>query len=287
MPRAGAALLVALVAAAVSTSSASAAGDPAVAALQVALRVKHLYPGQVDGVEGPLTDRAIRRFQRRRGLRVDGIAGQRTRTALGKQWRHRLGSRPLQEGNRGWDVAALQFRLSWHGFPGGTFDGVFGPRTERAVRGFQQWAGLGVDGVVGNATLARLARPRASAPPSLLRPLDAAVTSPFGPRASRFHAGVDMAASIGAPVRAAAAGQVSFAGWNDGFGRLVTVTHSHGLSTFYAHLSRIGVRPGQRVAAGARIGRVGRSGVRVSGPHLHFEVHVRGAAVDPLPALRR
>jgi murein DD-endopeptidase MepM/ murein hydrolase activator NlpD len=83
----------------------------------------------------------------------------------------------------------------------------------------------------------------------------------------------------------AAAGRVTFAGVSSGgWGRLVTIAHTRGTRTLYAHLSTVAVHVGQRVQAGQRIGRVGASG-RASGPHLHFEVQVRGAAVDPLPAL--
>ena len=71
-----------------------------------------------------------------------------------------------------------------------------------------------------------------------------------------------------------------------GWGRMVLVTHRAGVSTLYAHLSRIGVRVGQSVARGAVLGRVGMTG-RATGPHLHFEVYVRGAAVDPLTAVER
>jgi murein DD-endopeptidase MepM/ murein hydrolase activator NlpD len=78
---------------------------------------------------------------------------------------------------------------------------------------------------------------------------------------------------------------VIFTGWLDAFGRLATVAHRRGVSTYYAHLSRIEVQPGERLSAGSEIGTVGRSGVMVSGPHLHFEAHVRGAAADPAPAL--
>ena len=287
MRKAGVILLAGLVVGVICSSPAHAAGDPSVAALQVALRAKNVYTGEVDGVEGPLTDRAIRVFQRRRGLTVDGIAGRRTRAALGRPWQRRPGRRLLRTGARGWDVAALQFQLSWHGFPLGPFDGIYGPRTEGSVMSFQRWASLGVDGAAGGATIAALRRPRSRVPIRIERPVAAPVSSRFGPRESRFHAGVDLAAPRGSPVRAAAAGMVSFAGWMDGFGRLITIDHRSETTTFYAHLSRFSVRPGEHVSGGERIGYVGSSGVLVSGPHLHFEVRVRYASVDPLPALRR
>ncbi|HLM93707.1 MAG TPA: M23 family metallopeptidase, partial [Gaiellaceae bacterium] len=70
-----------------------------------------------------------------------------------------------------------------------------------------------------------------------------------------------------------------------GYGRLVVVSHRYGMRSFYAHLKRVTVREDQRVARGTRIGLVGSSG-HSTGPHLHFELRRRGAAVDPLPALR-
>jgi murein DD-endopeptidase MepM/ murein hydrolase activator NlpD len=78
---------------------------------------------------------------------------------------------------------------------------------------------------------------------------------------------------------------VAYAGWlPGGWGLLVAVAHRDGTRTLYAHLSRVEVRVGERVQAGWQVGRVGATG-HASGPHLHFEVRVRGAAVDPLPAL--
>ena len=107
----------------------------------------------------------------------------------------------------------------------------------------------------------------------------------FGPRGDRFHTGIDYPAQTGAPVVAAAAGRVTWAGWRTGgWGLLVVVDHGRGLRTLYAHLSRAHVVVGQRLLAGSLLGRVGASG-RSSGPHLHFEARIRGAAVDPGPAL--
>ena len=97
---------------------AGAGGNPEVAALQVGLRERGLYRGTVDGVLGPGTERAVLRFQRRAGLSADGVPGPRTRKALGRYGKRApLGGRPLLVGMRGWDVAALQFALAWHGFP--------------------------------------------------------------------------------------------------------------------------------------------------------------------------
>ena len=107
----------------------------------------------------------------------------------------------------------------------------------------------------------------------------------FGPRGNRFHAGIDILAPRGTPVGAAAAGHVTWAGrLAGGWGNLVVVAHADGVRTMYAHLSSIAVRLGQRVARGDRLGAVGATG-DATGPHLHFEVRLRGAAVDPRPAL--
>ena len=86
-------------------------------------------------------------------------------------------------------------------------------------------------------------------------------------------------------MHAAAVGRVTFAGpTTSGYGNLVVVTHTEGVKTMYAHLSRIVAYRGEAVTVGTLVGLVGATG-EATGPHLHFEVRVRGAAVDPLPAL--
>ena len=263
-----------------------AAGEPDTAALQVGLRQRGFYTGTIDGVRGTSTVAAVRRFQRRVGLAADGVAGPRTRSALGRFGRNSpLGSRELGVAMRGWDVAALQFALAWHGFPSGVFDGVFGTSTTRALRRFQGWSGLRADGRAGSAVYAALKAPLPTCPISLAPPVPGPYTDVFGPRGRRFHAGIDYPGSRGTPVAAAAPGRVTFAGWSaGGWGRLVTIRHAGSTRTMYAHLSQVGVRVGQWVEAGQRIGRMGSSG-EATGPHLHFEVRIRGAALDPLRAL--
>ena len=263
--------------------SAVAAGNPEIAALQVGLRKHRLYPGQVDGVLGSGTMSAVRRLQRKAGLAADGVPGAQTRQALGRYGRRApLGGRVLGAGTRGWDVAALQFALAWHGFPSGAFDGVFGTATDRALRKFQRWARLAPDGLAGSAVVAALRAAVPACPVRLAPPMATAYTDVFGPRGNRFHAGVDYPAAIGAPVAASASGRVTFAGWSPGgWGYLVTIAHTNGVRSLYAHLSSVSVRVGQWVPLGRRIGRVGASG-RATGPHLHFEVRRRDAAVDPL-----
>ncbi|QIQ88277.1 MAG: M23 family metallopeptidase [Erythrobacter sp.] len=116
------------------------------------------------------------------------------------------------------------------------------------------------------------------------------ITSGFGYRRDPFngrgamHAGIDFKGAFGSPIFAAAKGRVSFAGWRSGYGKCVEVTHATGLVTRYAHLSRIDVKRGQRVEAGATLGGLGSSG-RSTGPHLHFEVRLNNRAVNPRPFL--
>ena len=284
-PKALAAAFVVFLALAAPTA-ALAVGKPNVAALQVALRARGLYVGTIDGLAGPSTTVGLRRFQRRARIAVDGVAGPQTRRALGRYARHRLGKRLLNMGKSGWDVAALQFALATHGFPSGTFDGGFGAHTDAALRRFQRFTKLGADGVAGPATYAALRRPPARSPISVRRPVRAPLGDRFGPRDNRFHTGIDFTAWSGVNVRAAASGRVVHAGWDSGgYGYLVTLGHGNGVRTMYAHLSAVLVHRGQRIAAGVSLGRVGATG-HAFGPHLHFEVRVRGAAVDPLPALR-
>jgi murein DD-endopeptidase MepM/ murein hydrolase activator NlpD len=259
-------------------------GNARVAALQIELRQRGLYSETIDGVAGPQTRRAVSLLQRRAGLVADGVAGQHTFAKLGGM--PSLRQRVLAVGERGIDVAALQFTLAWHGFPSGTFDGAFGSHTDAALRRFQRWAGLVPDGRSGPATAAALDRPPPSSPLGLTRPIEGPVTDGFGPRGARFHSGIDIPAAAGVGVVAAGPGRVTWAGWRDGgWGQLVVVAHSNGVRTMYAHLSTVEVRLGARVGAGFEVGRVGSTG-DATGPHLHFEVRLRGAAVDPLTALR-
>lgn len=116
---------------------------------------------------------------------------------------------------------------------------------------------------------------------SFIWPVSASITSPFGWRWGRMHEGIDLGAGEGTPIAAAAAGTVIHAGWLGGYGNLVVIDHGGGISTAYGHQSSIAVSTGQAVAQGEVIGYVGNTG-HSFGAHLHFEVRVNGAAVDPL-----
>jgi len=116
-------------------------------------------------------------------------------------------------------------------------------------------------------------------------------TSGFGMRQDPFvrgpamHTGLDIRADTGEPARATAAGTVTMAGWNGGYGKMVEVDHGNGFATRYAHLSAIDVEVGQSIRIGQIVGRVGTTG-RSTGPHLHYETRVDGDAVDPQKFLR-
>src|SRR5688572_10596827 len=141
---------------ALQASSARGQGDAEVAALQVGLRARGAYAGPIDGLFGPQTEKAVRHLQRRRGLAVDGIPGPRTRAALGRYGRPRLGSRVVRLGAFGWDVAVLQFMLARCGTAPGAVDASFGVQTRSAVLLYQRRTRIVRDGVAGPATLSRL-----------------------------------------------------------------------------------------------------------------------------------
>jgi murein DD-endopeptidase MepM/ murein hydrolase activator NlpD len=270
---------VALALALAAPAAARAAGDADIAALQVGLAAQALYAGDVDGFAGPRTLAGVGRLP---GATTPLSPA--TRAALGDFGAHALGGRPLVKGTAGWDVAALQFLLAWHGFPSGILDGHFGSHTKAALLAFQRWAGIDPIGVAGPQTLAALRQPPPVSPLRMSLPIDAAGTDGFGPRGMRFHTGIDYAAPFGTPVLAARDGVVAAVSVLPGYGTVVEVQHEQGVTTLYAHLSRSLVKPGRRVAGGAVVGLVGMTG-DATGPHLHFEVRVRGAAIDPASAL--
>jgi murein DD-endopeptidase MepM/ murein hydrolase activator NlpD len=114
----------------------------------------------------------------------------------------------------------------------------------------------------------------------LIWPVSGPVVSGFGWRWGRMHEGIDIAVGSGTPIAAAAAGVVIYAGWMGGYGNLIIIDHGGGLATAYAHQSSFAVGGGP-VGQGQTIGYVGCTG-HCFGDHLHFEVRVNGAAVDPL-----
>jgi murein DD-endopeptidase MepM/ murein hydrolase activator NlpD len=127
-----------------------------------------------------------------------------------------------------------------------------------------------------------LAVPSDSTPSAsgLIWPVSGPVVSGFGWRWGRMHEGLDIAAGSGTPIAAAASGVIIYAGWMGGYGNLIIIDHGGGLATAYAHQTSFAVGGGP-VSQGQTIGYVGCTG-HCFGPHLHFEVRVNGAAVDPL-----
>ena len=123
----------------------------------------------------------------------------------------------------------------------------------------------------------------------LARPVRVAhrFTSGFGVRRdpkngrARMHKGADFAGPRGTPIHATGDGVVVFAGWQSGYGRVIKIRHAFGFETVYAHLNKIRVKKGQRVAQGDRIGDMGNTG-RSTGVHLHYEVRVGGKPVNPI-----
>ncbi|HUE84250.1 MAG TPA: M23 family metallopeptidase [Pyrinomonadaceae bacterium] len=108
--------------------------------------------------------------------------------------------------------------------------------------------------------------------------------NPFGGGSWEFHSGQDIDAPAGVPIVSGASGKISFVGWQNGYGQLVIIDHGGGLTTRYAHLSKIEVKLDQTVERGQFIGLVGSTG-RSTGPHLHYEVRINDQPVNPLPYL--
>jgi murein DD-endopeptidase MepM/ murein hydrolase activator NlpD len=112
-------------------------------------------------------------------------------------------------------------------------------------------------------------------------PARGTVTSPFGYRWGRLHAGIDIGAPSGAPIYAARGGVVSFSGVMGGYGNIIVLDHGDGMTTRYAHQSALGASVGQTVRVGDRIGAVGNTGSS-TGPHLHFEVRINDQPQNPI-----
>jgi murein DD-endopeptidase MepM/ murein hydrolase activator NlpD len=133
--------------------------------------------------------------------------------------------------------------------------------------------GSGSSGVSGGSSI------------SFSMPARGRITSPFGMRWGRMHNGIDIAAPTGTPIYASAAGQVTFSGWNGGYGNLVIINHGNGMETYYAHNSKNLVSKGQNVSKGAHIANMGSTG-NSTGPHVHFEIRRNGTPLNPMNFLR-
>jgi murein DD-endopeptidase MepM/ murein hydrolase activator NlpD len=201
----------------------------------------------------------------------------------------------LRMGSLGQAVRDLQRELRRRGSRV-VIDGSYGLGTKRAVQRLQKRFGMTASGVATAPFLARLgitvhqvaADSSTTTPvafqgivPTLIWPAAGPINSPFGTRWGRMHEGIDIGAKDGSPVVAAAAGTVTQAGWESGYGNLVVVDHGGGVSTAYAHLSEITVTDKQSVQPGEQVGNVGSTG-HSTGPHLHFEVRLGEDPHDPL-----
>lgn len=118
---------------------------------------------------------------------------------------------------------------------------------------------------------------------SLVRPVSGVISARFAENSSirrSAHTGLDIAASTGTPIVAAASGKVTFSGWKGSYGNMIVVTHSNGVQTYYAHCSKLYFEAGASVSQGQVIGTVGSTG-NSTGPHLHLEIRVNGVAYNP------
>lgn len=118
---------------------------------------------------------------------------------------------------------------------------------------------------------------------SLIQPISGTITSRFGSSSSRrsgAHTGLDIGASKGTPIHAAASGTVTFAGKKGSYGNMIVITHENGVQTYYAHCSKLYASAGQTVSQGDTIAAVGSTG-NSTGPHLHLEIRINGLAYNP------
>ncbi|KKL69339.1 hypothetical protein LCGC14_2115920, partial [marine sediment metagenome] len=156
---------------------------------------------------------------------------------------------------------------------------------------FSTKGGVDADGLRANSILEKLDRMNLYRIAAQKTPFAVPVkesfrfTSGFGPRWGRMHNGTDFAASLGTPIYSTADGVVIHSGWSSGFGKLVKIQHEFGIQTYYAHMSKLRVKKGQRVSRGERIGDMGTTG-RSTGVHLHYEVRVGGKPVNPMTYIK-
>jgi peptidoglycan hydrolase-like protein with peptidoglycan-binding domain len=266
---------------------------PQVCRLQRALvRAGETVP--VDGGFGPQTRTAVRRAQRRLGLRPSGVANRRLlgRLRSGRGRKAPVAPGTLAIGADGRRVRLLQVALRRRGFSV-AIDGAFGPRTRLAVARFQRREGLPVNGAADIGLLRRLgavgARHLEVFP---VQGVHSYIDDFRAPRTTGPHRATDIIAARGTPLVAVTDGVIqSLSRADTGLGGIrLWLRDDAGTTYYYAHLSSIapGLVPGSRVVAGQRVGAVGRTGNARGGVHhLHFEVHPGGGrALNPYRELR-
>lgn len=264
--------------------------------------------GGADGIFGSGTEAAVKDYQGRRGLTVNGMADAPTATLLGM-----LPATPLlAKGAHSSAVTTMQQQLIKVGISvKGGADGWYGSGTAAAVAAFQGNKGIPVTGSLDEATSAILANAAAKAPTSTTSPVTAPVTAPANgsilfpmPKTCRFwdtwgaarsggrkRQGVDIIASSGTSLFAVQNGTITkkqSAYPGSLAGNALWLTTADGTYYFYAHLSGFadGIGVGSKVNAGTTIGYVGKTG-NASVPHLHFEVHPKGGStVNPYPIVK-
>ena len=260
---------------------------PLVAQVQKALQIP------ADGIFGPQTDDAVRRYQARAGMHVDGIVGPLTWASLFErpsavgatnvppQVRQRL-ERELREAGERLDTRAREstrdlFGSSDEAAPpaGGEGSDPASPEESDPAEGSDPAPPVDGGGQERSAPVGT-----SCGSSTVASPVNGTVTSGFGPRWGRNHDGLDIAAPAGTAIRAAACGSVTIAGTQSGYGNMVCITHNSSFSTCYAHMSRFAVSQGAQVRQGQVIGYVGCTG-SCTGPHVHFETRVNGQAQDP------
>lgn len=131
----------------------------------------------------------------------------------------------------------------------------------------------------GKVSKAKIGKGYKSAGINFIRPVSGTVSSRYGPRWGTTHKGTDIAASTGTPIKAAAAGTVTFSGKYSTYGNLVIISHGNGVQTYYGHCSVLNVKEGQKVSSGQVIAKVGSTG-NATGPHLHFEIRINGVSYN-------
>jgi murein DD-endopeptidase MepM/ murein hydrolase activator NlpD len=270
---------------------------------ELVVHVQRALQIPADGIFGVQTDTAVRQYQIRSGLEVDGIVGPATWAALFESGSATGGSNvsPQIKERLEQELATAGRRLDAQaqGVAGTQDSGLFGGSDEGT--GADPVAGSGDDttgGSVGGGDAGDVPAGGQTDTPSaggglegstpvsgacgstVSTPVNGTVTSEFGPRGGRNHDGVDIAAPTGTAVRAAACGSVTLAGTQSGYGNIVCVTHTNAFSTCYAHLSSFATSQGAQVQQGQVIGYVGCTG-SCTGPHLHFETRVNGQAQNP------
>lgn len=202
-----------------------------------------------------------------------------------------LGANPaLANSSNAADIAApLRAAQEARQQPGIGQQGI-GQGDEQFRQLFANWRSLDKGVSLSSAAAVSPARARVSIP-SRMPVNNVALTSGYGMRVHpvlggrRAHKGVDLAAPTGTPIYATADGVVRKAEWFSGYGLYVQLEHGASLETRYGHMSRLNVFNGQQVRKGDLIGYVGSTG-RSTGPHLHYEVRIGGAAVNPIPYMQ-